>query len=164
MKFAFSQNICLMRFFRSAKQTYADRFVINFYFSQPLAVFFADSAKTAFVLAFMFVLRILGVRNFTKVDKRIVSAVSVNMVNLIDWPFTINVKPRQTMCVMQNIVEPNTDVAMLHTAANNIAYSASSPRFSPRKYAGARIIVEQFMQSFWRHVVNINSALCGGQA
>ena len=165
MKPAFGQDISLMRFFGGSKQTYADRFVIDFYLGQPFTVFFSNAKKAAAIFRFWpsNILRVFQIRNFAQVSQFIISAFAVNVIYLIYRPFIVNIKPYQTMCVKQFIIKSNTNVSAFHLAPDNTTQTASTPHFSPRKKAGFGVILQKFMQSFGRHSVNINSAMCGGQ-
>ena len=165
MKPAFGQDISIMRFFGSGEQTYANRSVINFYLCQPFTVFFSYAKKTAFVFSFWpaNILRVFQVRDFAQIRQFVIGAISVNMVNLIYRPFIVRVKPYQSVGKIKHIIKSNTYVAMLHSAPDNTAQTAPTPHFSPRKKAGFAVIIQKFMQSFGRHSVNINSAMCGGQ-
>ena len=164
MKFTFSQDIRLMRFLWRFKQTYAYRSVIHFYFCQPFAVFFSHAKKTAFTAPATSILRIFLVRNLAQIRKLIVGAVSIDMVNLICRPLTVNVKPSQTVRQIQYVIQSDTYISVFHFAPRHVAQSATAPRFSPRKQPRIGAIVEKFVQSFWRHAVNINPVWCGGQA
>ena len=165
MKPAFGQDISLMRFFGSRKQTYANRLVINFYLGQPFTVFFSYAKKTASVFAFWpsNILRVFQVRNFTKIRQFVISAVSINMIELIYRPSTVNVKPHKSMSVKQFVIKSNSNIPTFHAASGNTANTAPAPYHSPCKKAGFRGIFQKAMQSFWGHSVNINSAMCGGQ-
>ena len=164
MKSTFSQDIRLMRFLWRFKQTYAYRFVIHFYFRQPFAVFFSHTKKTAFTAPATSILRIFLVRNLAQICKLIVGAVSINMVNLICRPLTINVKPSQTVRQIQYVIQSDTYISVFHFASRHVAQSTTPSRSSPRKQAGVGSVVEKLFESFWRHAVNINLVLCGGQA
>ena len=165
MKPAFGQDISLMRFFGSRKQTYANRLVINFYLGQPFTVFFSYAKKTASVFAFWptNILRVLQVRNFTKIRQFVIGSVSINMIELIYRPFTMNVKPHKSMSVKQFVIKSNSNIPAFHPASGKTANTAPAPNFCPSKKAGFSAVFQKFMQSFWGHSVNINSAMCGGQ-
>jgi len=165
MKPSFGQDISLMRFFGSSKQTYANKFVVDSYFGQPFAVFFSYAKKTASILNFCppNILRIFQVRNFAQIGQFIIGAVAVNVIYLIRRPSIINVEPHQTMGKIKNIIKPNTNVTMFHLTPDNVTQTALASHFSPCKKAGFRVVIQKFVQSFWRHGVNINSAVCGGQ-
>jgi len=166
MKPAFGQDISLMRFFGSRKQTYANRLVINFYLGQPFTVFFSYAKKTASVFAFWptNILRVLQVRNFTKIRQSVIGSVSINMIELIYRPFTVNVKPHKSMSKVKHIVQPNTYITVLHSTSDNASQPAPAPNFCPCKKASFNVVIQKFVQSFWGHSVNINSAMRGGQA
>jgi hypothetical protein len=166
MKLTFSQDIRLMRLLRSIKQTYADRFVIDFYFGQPFAVLFSYPKKTAFVV-WSWIPRVLGVfhvSDFTQICQFVIGTVSIYMVNLICRPITMYIKPHQTMRKIKGVIKTYTNITVLHAASNGIAQAAASTRFSPSKNARVRAIVHEFFEAFWGHVVNINPVMCGGQA
>jgi hypothetical protein len=164
MKFASGSNIGLMRFFRRTEQTYAYRFVIDLYFGQPFAVFSTNATKTAFAYSNPFVLRVLRVCDFTQIYKPVIRSIAVYVVNLIDWPLTVRIEPRQSMRQIQNIIKPNAYVTVFHSTADYISKSTPAPCFGPRKQPGIRIVMEKFVQSLKCHAVNINPVLCGGQA
>jgi hypothetical protein len=75
----------------------------------------------------------------------------------------VRIKPYQSMSKIKHIIKSDTYVSMLHLAPDNATYAAPAPNFSPRKKASFSAIIQKFMQSFWGHKVNINSAVCGGQ-
>ena len=164
MKFTFSQDIRLMRFLWRFKQTYAYRSVIHFYFCQPFAVFFSHAKKTAFTAPATSILRIFLVRNLAQIRKLIVGAVSIDMVNLICRPLTINVKPSQTVRQIQYVIQSDTYISVFHFAPRHVAQSATTSNFSPRKQTSVWVIAQKFFKSFGRHAVNINPVVCGGQA
>lgn len=166
MQSTFSRNIFLMRLFRCIEQPYADRFVIDFYFSQPFAVFFSYAKKTAFVAWSWFtrVLSVFYVGNRTQIIDSIIRSVSINMVYLLCGPLTISIEPRQSMRQIQRVVQSKDNVTILGGTTRFCAYTTPTARFSPRKQAGVGGVVKKFFKPFWCHAVNINSAMCGGQA
>ena len=165
MKFTLSQNISLMRFFGSVKQPYANRFVINFYFRQPFAVFFSDTQKTAFIAWSWFarILRVLHIGNFAQIDPTVVRSVAVYVIYLFCGPISCLVEPRQSVRKIQNIVQTYNNVSVLGDAPGLVSNASPSARFSPSKDAFVRAIMHKFFKAFWRHDVNINAVLCGGQ-
>jgi hypothetical protein len=164
MQFAFGGDIGLMRFFWCIKQTYANRSVIDFYFRQPFAVFFANATKAAFVWFSSLILRVLGVCNLAQITPSIVGAVSVYVVYLVRRPFSGLVEPCQTVCEIQRVIQPNDHVAIFGYAAHFLADAATPARKRPCKKPAVRVIARYFFEAIRRHVVNINPVLCGGQA
>lgn len=166
MQLPLSHNIRFMRFFGSAKQTYAYRFVGNFYLRQPFAVFFANAKKTAFIawLWFSVILSVFYAGNFPKIIKSIVRSNTINMVNLFCRPISFLVQPRQSVRQMKSVVQSDNHIPVFGYAPCFSPDAAFSPGLRPRKKPGVSVVIEQFMQSFWGHAVNINSAVCGGQA
>lgn len=166
MQLPLSHNICFMRRFRRIEQTYADRFVVDFYFCQPFAVFFANAKKAAFVawLWFTIILRVFHIRNFPKIIKSIVGSIPVDMVDLLCRPYSFLMQPCQSVRQIKSVVQSDNHISVFGYAPCFSPDAAFPPRLSPRKHACACVVVKQFAQSFWGHAVNINSALCGGQA
>ncbi len=166
MQLPLSHNICFMSRFRRIEQTYADRFVVYLYFSQPFAVFFTNAEKATFVAWFWLtvILRVFCVRNFSEVIKSIVGSISVDMVDLLCRPYSFLIKPRQSVGQIKSVVQSDNHISVFGYAPCFSPGTAFSPGLSPREKPGVSVVIEQFVQSFWGHAVNINSALCGGQA
>ncbi len=165
MQLPFSQDIRFMRFFGSAKQTYTGRFVIDFYFCQPFAVFFANTKKTAFVawLWLTVILRVFCVRNFSEIIKSIVGSIPVDMVDLLCRPYSFFIQPCQSVGQIKSVVQSDNHISVFGYASCLSPNAAFSTRDRPRKKPCFGVVVKQFAQSFWGHAVNINSVLCEGQ-
>lgn len=168
MKAALSFNIRCMSFFGRFKQTKSNWFVVYFYLCQPLAVFFANTRKAAFVLASFLVSGVLRVRHFPQVVPRVVRSVSVYVVNLFRRPPAVNVQPCQPMRQIQPVIYANDDVTVARYAASTVAFPAFSPADCPRKHARVRVVVRKFAEAIRRKIglhscVNI-TAWRGGQA
>ena len=143
--------------FGRRKQAQSNRFVVNFDLRKPLAVFFADARKAAFVVYTFTVLRVLSVCGFSQVTKSVVGADSVDMVNLANRPFAVDVQPSQSMRGVQRVIQPDTGVPVLHSASGFIAGATSAPRHVPGKNAGVAVILDQILQAGLRK-------LCGSHA
>ena len=165
MQLTFGRYIRLMRFLGSVKQPYANRFVIDFYFRQPFAVFFSDAQKTAFI-AWSWsarILRVLHIGNFAQIYPTVIQSVAVYVIYLFCRPISCLVKPRQSVRKIQNIVQTYDNISVFGDAPGFVSKAAPSARFSPSKDALVRAIMHKFFKAFWRHSVNINAVLYGGQ-
>jgi hypothetical protein len=163
MQFAFGSNIGLMRFFWRIEQTYAYRFVIDLYFRQPFAVFFPYAQKSAFSATASPVLRVFHVRDFAQIMQRIMSAVSIQMVYLIQRPFTVNMQPDQPMREIQRIIKTDTNVSSLHLAPHYSAATTPASCNRPSEQTRCWVVIKEFAQSVRGHANNINFVLCGSQ-
>jgi len=168
MKAALAFNIRGVGFFGRFKQPESNLFVIYGNTGKPLAVFFANARKAAFVLASFLVVCVLSVRHFPQIVQRVVRPVSVYMVNLFRWPSAVNVQPCQPMRQIQPVIYANEDVAVARYAASTVAFPAFSPADCPRKHARIRVVVREFADALRRKIglhnyVNI-TAWRGGQA
>lgn len=166
MQFTFGRYIRLMRFFRRIKQTYAYRFVIDFYLSQPFTVFFSDSEKTALV-TWPWLPRVLGVfhvGDLAQVNPSIVGSVAVYVIHLFLRPVSGLIKPRQSVRKIQDVVQTYNNVAVFSHASGLASEAASSAGLSPSKNTRVRAVAHKFFEAFWSHAVNINPVMCGGQA
>jgi hypothetical protein len=168
MKAALSFNIRRMGFFGRVKQTKINGLVGHLDFGSPLAVFFANARKAAFVLASFLVVCVLSVRHFPQIVERVVRPVSVYVVNLFRWPPAVNVQPCQPMRQIQPVIYANEDVAVARYAASTVAFSAFSPADCPRKHTRIRVVFRKFAEAIRRKIglhsyVNI-TAWRGGQA
>ena len=168
MEAALSFNIRRVGFFGRVKQTKINGLVGHLNFGPPLAVFFADARKAAFVLAGFLVVCVLGVRHFPQIVHRVVCAVTVYVVNLFRRPPAVNVQPCQPMRQIQPVIYANEDVAVARYAASTVAFSAFPPADCPRKHARIRVVVRKLAEAIRRKIglhnyVNI-TAWRGSQA
>lgn len=162
-----------VRFFWGVKQPQTNRLVIDLYFGQPLAVFFANALKTAFILRVGPVVRVLKIGRFTKVFKTVVSSNAVNVVYLICRPISSHIEPRQTVRQIKRVVYAYDAVSVPHRATRSFTDAAPTSFFGPSKFSRLLVIMHQFSQPICRkfhnilHIprdcVNINKAAFGGQ-
>ena len=147
----FCFQIRFMRFFWRSKQSQTDRLVIDFNFGEPFLVFLANAGKSTFVVFALTVLRVLRVSGFSQIADAIVRSVAVNVIQLMRGPFTINVQPCQPMRGVKNVIEPDCNVAMSHSASGYIARSASSPRHVPAKNSRVWVVGHKRFETVLRN-------------
>lgn len=165
MKAIFILNICFMSLFWRFKAAYAYCFVIYLYFSFPFRSFFVNASKAGSVVCSAPVLSIFCISRFAQITKTIIGSVSVYMIYLVCRPLSCHIKPRKTMCKMQNIVKPDANISITHSAASWCASSTPSPRKIPCKFAGILAIVNQNFQSILSkhdHLLNDNNYINKG--
>lgn len=166
MQAVFSRQIRGVSFFWGIKQPQTNCFVIQFNFGFPLVVFSVYSCVASFVISALPVLRVFGVCSFSQIAQSVVRSVFVNMVKLMRGPAPISVQPCQPMRSVQNVVYPNTNVIVSHSASSRVAGAATSSSFIPCKLARIKIVIDQFTESrlrqlFGVHDLNdINQAEC----
>ena len=151
---AFSLNIGLMRFFRRIKPTYKFLNAVCANTRSPsFAAFkFRYTQKTASFVAFMSTFLILNVfcrRNISKITKRIVARVSVNVINITNRPFTCHVKPCQSARPISYIVDADNRIAFRLHIPRNCARNYFSACFNaPSKNTSFGVVKQKFKQFF----------------
>lgn len=119
----------------------------------PLVVFLSYARRAMRVIASDMnqVLSIGLVGNVSEIANRVIGFVAINMVNLVLWPFAINIKPSQSMQI--NFIAKNTCGQMsrspLGTGNSSNFYAYGNPLF-PYKNTGFLVVVKNF-----------SNALCG---
>ncbi len=83
----------------------------------------------------------------SQIDKPIVGAVSVDVVNHQHWVFAQSVKPRQPVRKMQNAVDAYLHVSGAVRRARDFAGACAAFAAAPSKDAGERIVVQEFAQT-----------------
>lgn len=168
MNFCLHILIRFVRFLRGVKNAERHTFVHDFYFRRPFRAAFSNTCIAAGVGRSkpFAVLRILSGSCLSKVAKPIVVTLSVNVVNMLRWPRASHVQPRQTMPSVQNVVQTDAPIAVLHPATCQFAWSATATNHFPSKNASFWVIVNQFAQALRRDSVvrlhgrhNINCAV-----
>lgn len=170
----FGLTICNIRFFRRVKQTQSYGFVAYFYLGQPLTVFAANTLKPALVACVTTVVRILDVCRLSQIAKSVVVALPVDMIYLVLRPISGYVQPRKPMCQIQRIIYADSPVTVLHSAPSYLSWRTAAARLLPSKLSCIGVVAYQFAQSLCgkahkmplsKHdIVNVNRAVCGGQA
>ena len=149
-----SRQVRLIRLFRCIKQAQPNSFVVKFDLCYPFAILLANAHVATFTACLMAVLRVLGNSRFAKITQTVVRSVSVNVIYLICRPDTMYVQPRQAMRQVQNVVQSNGAVAVLHVGPSQRALPTLAARYAPRKQSRVWVVVDQLskavLRKFWR--------------
>lgn len=151
VKAVFSLEIRRPRFLGRIKQSKPYRLVVDFYLGEPLFVFFAHAYKTAAVIFSLSVLCVLGICRLPQIDKSVVSAVAVNVVKLMFWPFASHVKPCKPVRGIQHVVKTNANVPGCHLTSSFVPASTTPARLVPSKDAGFRAIIDKLVKPRLRY-------------
>jgi len=149
---SFSYQVCLMGFLGRVKPTDKRRNTICADASAPaLAAFqFRYAKQLARFITRMRAFLILNVsrsRYISKIVKRIISRVAVNVVNIIKRPIFSNVKPSQSTGYVPFFVYSDYCVPFgLNVARNRPRNNFSACFYFPRKNAGFGVVVQQCTQ------------------
>ena len=91
---------------------------------------------------------ILPVGCLSKIIKYVVSLKTVSMVYLVNRPSPRHIKPRKPVSPVFTTIHPNANVSFPVEAASGIARLANSSAmfwgYFPSKYAGERIVIQDF--------------------
>jgi hypothetical protein len=149
---SFCFYIGLMRQFGSVKPSYktVNAVCANTRAPSFAAFKFRHAQKSSRFVACMCPFLVLDVarrQNISKVAKRIVSGVAVNVVNVAGRPFARHVKPRQTTGSVSSFVNPNDCVPFGLDVPSNRARNNFTTRFdAPSKAACFWVVVQQCVQ------------------
>jgi hypothetical protein len=156
MQSMFSRKICDVRFLWGVKQPQTNGFVVQLNFSFPLVVFSVYAGVAGFIVSALSVLRVFGICGFSQIAQSVVRTVFVDVVKLMRGPAPINVQPRQPMRGVQNVVYPNTNVIVSHSASSRVAGAATSSGFIPCKLARIKIVIDQLTESRLRQLFGVH--------
>ena len=123
-----SRQVCLMRFLGRIKQAQTNHFVIKLDFGQPFATLLANAHVAAFTFRFAPVLRVFGVSGFAKIAQTVVRSVAIDVVKLFCRPNPMHIQPSQSVRKIQNVIQPNSAVAVLHVGTGQRARAAFAAR------------------------------------
>lgn len=146
MLFFYIRLRCLLGGIKQPKSNWG---IINFYFSKPFVVFFANTYKATFVVFSQIksIVRVLHIGCFSQVNQTITKSIPIYMVNLIGRPNSVNIKPRKPMRQIKHIVQPNYSVPCFGDTPDLASNLASSARNFPSKNSSRNIVVSQKTQS-----------------
>lgn len=119
MMLAFGFQVRFMRFFGGVKPAFTDAFAMRHELHSPFPLMCGYAQKTR-LISFSWAAHILQVGktvNIAQICKTIVLFVTVNVVNVLRWPFSGHVQPRQTMRQSFFIVNGNSPVARICRAS-----------------------------------------------
>ncbi len=162
MILSLSLQVRRVRNFRAVKPAKSNRLVVDFDFGRPFTVGFANTWEPAGVRFSRAILRVFRVGGWPQIANTVVLPIAINMVQLMRWPLSVRVQPRQSVRGVQSVVKANNPVAVLHLASRNIADTASSALQRPPKCSGARIVMNQFFQTFLRYGAHANNNIMLG--
>ena len=139
-----------------SKESYKASKIFSFpfrsYISRPFSSIFSkvDASLTArIVYGFRHIPAIIFLRDASEIINSIVKPIMVYMVDFILRPFSMHIEPRQTCSSIMAGIDPDKSVSIDATYASSFfsGIFSSASKF-PSKYAGIRVIVQNFFQSF----------------
>lgn len=153
MKPALRFNVGIMRGLLGRERAEVNGLVFHADVSNPYAVLCGPrgSEKATCIErarnAHIFVVR--GLRDITQIGRTVISAIAIDMVNVMRWPLAVHVKPCESMSEMVSTVYVDLDVAVAMPGTGNASdtNSVGRSRF-PAKNAGFRLVFENFAKSF----------------
>ena len=148
MKLMFGFQVGRTSFFRRGKQAYSHGSVIDLYFRKPFAIFFTYAGIAALVVLAATVLCIFGIGRLAKVGKTVVCSIAVNMVKLLRRKRPNYIQPRQSMSVMQLIVDSDANVPSTHIASRFCSFFTLPSRLVPRETARNRFVMHKGFKAF----------------
>lgn len=145
-------QIGLVRFFGGVKPTNQRIYTVCANSSAPTFTTFKfrNTQKTASFIARVCSFLILNVaccRNITKIVKRIVARIAVDMVYIANRPAASYIKPRQSVNVIAPFVDTNNRVSFGFSVPSNRPWNNFTARFNaPSKLPCFGIVVQQRTQ------------------
>lgn len=155
MKLSLQSQIRFMRRFRGVKPGLAVTHAVRHKLHDPFTLVPADAEKPNFVgfSGFAHVLKITEPRDLAQVAKTVVALIAVYVVDMLRWPFTSHVSPRETMRELLAVMNGYGPVARRMFGPRYLADKIRAPFVCrPCKRAGAGVIVEarpQMVYSAW---------------
>ena len=130
-----------------------DKFFIGF------IVFNAKIASRIIFSGFSLILHICRFTNITKIIKRIVCSVAINVIYIIDRPFACHIKPSKAVGFIPFRFNSYTTVTKFINITSNISNLCTSCAFCagnfPRKYSSFRIVMKKFFKTcLSKHLIN----------
>lgn len=146
-------QIPFMRGFWRSKSAFADATTVHHYLHQPFTLMRAYAQK-ARLIGFSWATHVLQVAktvNLSQICKTVVLFVTVNVVDVLRWPFSGHVQPRQTMRQPFLVVNGNSPVAHIcrasRAAPDQIGAAVVA---SPSKLACRRVVGKHGSDMFSR--------------
>lgn len=145
MKLNSRLDVRIVRFFGSFKTTKINNFFIKSYFCLKWIFFkpffVCNPLKSVFVFR-RAICSILTIRSFSEIFNSIIRPISVNVINLINRPFSVYIKPCESMrCIVLSVnFNVNiTSMVKVSCRSTNLDFWA---RTCPRKDARDGIVAE----------------------
>lgn len=154
MRQTFCFYISLMCFFRGVKPSYKPLYPICANSRTPsfTAFKFRHAQKTTCFVSFVrlfLILNILSGGNISKIAKRVIAWVAINMVNVAQRPITSHVKPRQSTSSISSFVDANNCVSFGPYVSRDCSrYNLAACFDAPSKMSSFWLVMQQFMQLF----------------
>ncbi len=142
MRFTFGIKVGSMSFLGGFKISDAVRFSVYRDACSPfvLKTYYSHKARLVPSVWLSYVLRIAGLIDNSKVAKPVVRFVAVDMVNQPVRPFSGDIKPCQSMRLVNLPVESDSDIAFSVNCASNITnMNALGGSFQPSKLSGVGV-------------------------
>ena len=165
MIFTLGLQIRVMRFFWGFKVPQKNVFAVNTYACAP--AFTCDMPRNpkktmfiSYVRPFL-VLHVLCNSHISKIVKRVVQRVSVNVVNYLFRMRARHIKPRQTVSFIRTTFKSNCAVTCITDRSSHTIHPNATIRFyPPGKHAGFRIIGKHCSYVFRSYVSHRFERLC----
>lgn len=153
MQRLFSCQVRLMRLFRRVKQAQTDHFVVKLDLRQPFVILLTNAHKSAFTFRFASVLSVFGISSFAKIAQTVVRSITIDVVKLFCRPNPMHIQPSQSVRKIQNVVQTNSAVAVLHVGSGQRTRAAFAAGQTPRKQSRVWVVVDQLakavLRKFW---------------
>jgi hypothetical protein len=153
----FSLNIRRFRGFRRIKQAQTFSYAVRAYtrLKTVLSFGYAKPPTTVAPVRRNLILDVFSGRDVAQVFQSIIVWVSVNVVNVVFRPFTIYVKPNQSVRPITLTVNADYAVPKVIYGSGNAANHYAAISFNaPAQHARRRIANKQFFKTFMReHIV-----------
>ena len=153
----FSLDIRRFRGLRRVKQAQTFSYAVRAYtrLKTVLSFSYAEPTRTVAFVRGNLVLDIFSGRNVAQVFQPIIVWVSVNVVNIIFRPFTIYVKPNQSVRPIALTINADHAVSKVIYGSSDAANHYAAISFdAPAQHARSRIANKQFFKTFiGKHIV-----------
>ena len=144
-------NICRFGGFSRIKQAKTFAYAASAYprFKTLFSLGYAKTPRSISSMCRYLILNIFGGRNIAQIFQSVVVRISVNVVNVVFRPFTMRVKPNQSMRAIPLSIYGYNPVTEIIYSSRYAAHHYSPVSFdAPAKNAGRNIADKQFFKTF----------------
>jgi len=144
-------NVSFVRFFSGSETTEIYIFFIKSYFGLVRIIFkpiFIRNTFKSSSICRSTIRPILTICRFSKVAYTVVGSIYIYVINLIQRPFSVHVKPREAMGSVMLSMNFNVNISFVMKTTRALSDTNFWPRFSPMKKPRIGIIVKDFGEGF----------------
>jgi len=160
MQSALCGDVGLISLFRSVVSTKANLLSVDRYFGKPSFFVWRNTKVSAFISSFRFayILFVFYVRHISKICNAIVRRVSIDVINLLFWHETVNIKPRQPMRSDLMTIHLNVDSTSLLPSSGR-ANGLPSRLDAPNKNSSLGAVIKKLAQAIYAKIRFSHDAL-----